>query len=89
MPELTRSAFVSALIIGLVAQLYARWPRHFPATILVPGFLQLAVGFLGPDATMGLPDPRRSTTDALQLVAGIAVAELLAGPSWLRRAERL
>jgi len=38
------------LTLGVFAQLHARIPGHSPATILFPGLLQLAPGFLGTEA---------------------------------------
>src|SRR5262249_24984773 len=56
--ELTRLALgdkgapiVVAFVLGLVAYLYARRPGRVPFTMLVPGLLQLAPGFLGTKAT--------------------------------------
>jgi uncharacterized membrane protein YjjP (DUF1212 family) len=88
------SAFAAALIVGVAAQLFARWPGHFAATILVPGFLQLVPGFLGTQAVLGLLDPVSSGGAAgffdvflvaLQLVTGLVVAELIVPTPWLRR----
>jgi len=79
------SPFVSALAVGIVGQLYARWPGHFAATIMIPGLLQLASGFLGTEAVLGLLDPTGAGDGsrffdvllvALQLVTGLAVPEL-------------
>jgi uncharacterized membrane protein YjjP (DUF1212 family) len=77
------SPFVAALAVGMVAQLYARRPGHFAATIVVPGLLQLAAGFLGTEAIRALLEPTASPDRlvhlflvALELVTGLAVADV-------------
>jgi uncharacterized membrane protein YjjP (DUF1212 family) len=45
---------VAAFVLGVPAYLQARIPGHVAFTMLVPGLLQLAPGFLGTEATIGL-----------------------------------
>jgi uncharacterized membrane protein YjjP (DUF1212 family)/uncharacterized membrane protein YjjB (DUF3815 family) len=79
---------VVAFILGCAAYLYARRPGRVPATILVPGLLQLAPGFLGTEATFRLLRVGGAETEsnasyfgiivlALQLGLGILAAGLL------------
>ncbi len=80
------SPFVAALVLGIAAGLQARLPGHIPATVLIPGLLQIAPGFLGTEAMLNLfaPGQRGGSAQfldvlvtALQLVTGLLVAELL------------
>ncbi len=41
------SPFLATFVVGIAAGLQARLPDHVAGTVLVPGFLQLAPGFLG------------------------------------------
>ncbi len=75
-----------AFVLGCAAYLYARRPGRVPFTILVPGLLQLAPGFLGTKATfrmltVGAEASATTYFDvillALQLGIGILVAGLL------------
>ncbi len=91
--ELTRiplgdrgAPIVAAFVLGCAAYLYARRPGRVPFTILVPGLLQLAPGFLGTKATFGMltVGAQASNTTyfdvillALQLGIGILIAGLL------------
>jgi len=91
--ELTRASLgdrgapiVVAFVLGCAAYLYARRPGRVPFTILVPGLLQLAPGFLGTKATFRMltVGAQASTTTffdvillALQLGIGILIAGLL------------
>lgn len=93
--ELTRVAFgtrgapmIAAFILGSVAYLYARRPGRFPFTIIVPGMLQLAPGFLGTTTTFRLMTAGEHPTEAsffdvivlaVQLGIGILAAGLLFG----------
>lgn len=45
---------VAAFLLGLVALLYARLSGDAPATVVIPGLLQLAPGFLGTRTIVGL-----------------------------------
>ena len=90
------SPLVAALALGIVANLYGRIPGHIPATVLVPGLLQLAPGFLGTQAVIGLIG--RGGGGAVQpagffdvfiilvqLVLGLVLADVLVG----RQSRRL
>jgi uncharacterized membrane protein YjjP (DUF1212 family)/uncharacterized membrane protein YjjB (DUF3815 family) len=81
------SPLVAALLLGVAANLQARAGR-LPAVVLVPGLLQLAPGFLGSEAVMGLlgrgggpsgPHLVDVLMTALQLVMGLVLAEVLSG----------
>jgi uncharacterized membrane protein YjjP (DUF1212 family) len=97
--ELTRLLFgghgsplLTALAVGLAAQIYGRITGKVPATIVIAGLLQLVPGFLGTQPVLDLlagghelaPGPTQARffivfTTALQLVIGLFLAELLAG----------
>ena len=75
-----------AFVLGCAAYLYALRPGRVPFTMMVPGLLQLAPGFLGTKATfkmltLGEASSSASFFDviilALQLGIGILVAGLL------------
>jgi uncharacterized membrane protein YjjP (DUF1212 family) len=75
-----------AFVLGCAAYLYARRPGRFPFTMLIPGLLQLAPGFLGTKATFKLLTVGESSSAAsyfdviilaVQLGIGILVAGLL------------
>lgn len=80
------SPFLAALTLGVFAQLHARIPGHLPATILFPGLLQLAPGFLGTEAVVALLRPSQADPGetffhvllvALQIVTGLLAASLV------------
>jgi uncharacterized membrane protein YjjB (DUF3815 family) len=79
------SPFLAAFALGVVAYLYGRRPGRVAATILVPGFLQLAPGFLATEnvlaAIVNAPGHRDPTAQivivSLQLVTGILTASAL------------
>ena len=83
------SPLLAALVLGVAAHLQARLPGHVPATVLVPGLLQLAPGFLGSEAVVNLlgggatgAEPARFFDVfmvALQLVTGLVLADVLVG----------
>jgi uncharacterized membrane protein YjjP (DUF1212 family) len=91
--ELTRHSLgepgapiVVAFVLGCAAYLYARRPGHYAFTMLVPGLLQLAPGFLGTNATFRMLTVGATTSDAnffgvillaFQLGIGILAAGLL------------
>jgi uncharacterized membrane protein YjjB (DUF3815 family) len=95
--ELTKAVFggsgsplIAALVLGIVANLYGRIPGHIPGTVLVPGLLQLAPGFLGTQTVIGLigrggdaaVQPARAFDVfiiLLQLVLGLVLADVLVG----------
>lgn len=76
----------AAFILAAAASLQARIPGHIAFTVLVPGLLQLAPGFLGTEATfkmltLGAPESDASFYGviilAVQLAVGILAASLL------------
>jgi len=83
------SPMVSALLLGLAAHGFASRTGRAPATIIVPGLLQLAPGFLGAQAVFdllaGVPVARSGEQarffdvfmTALQLVTGLLLSEVL------------
>jgi uncharacterized membrane protein YjjP (DUF1212 family) len=81
------SPFVAALLVGVAANLQARSGRP-PAVVIIPGLLQLAPGFLGSEAIVGLLG-RAGTArppaffdvlmTALALVLGLVLAEVVSG----------
>lgn len=81
----TGAPLACALVLGAAAYLQARLPGHVPATVLVPGLLQLAPGFLGTESVLHLLQGRgggdwtffRVLLVALQLVTGLIVASVL------------
>jgi uncharacterized membrane protein YjjP (DUF1212 family) len=83
------SLFLAALVLGIAAGLQARLPGHVPGTMLIPGLLQLAPGFAGIEDILSVlgrghhaatPGPFFNVfLNALQLVTGLLVAELLLG----------
>ena len=84
------SPMLSALLLGVAADLYARLTGKIPATFVIPGLLQLAPGFLGTEAVFNLLagagganlDQARLfdvLMTALQLVTGLLLADVLAG----------
>jgi uncharacterized membrane protein YjjP (DUF1212 family)/uncharacterized membrane protein YjjB (DUF3815 family) len=91
--ELTRVIFggrgapiIAAFILGSAAYLQARIPGHIPFTVLVPGLLQLAPGFLGTQATFKMVTFGSSANDAsffgvivlaFQLGTGILASSML------------
>jgi uncharacterized membrane protein YjjP (DUF1212 family) len=92
--ELTRlplgdqgAPIVVAFILGCAAYLHARRPGRVPFTMLVPGLLQLAPGFLGTKATFRMLTVGQQVSSsasyfdvillALQLGIGILAASLL------------
>jgi len=75
-----------AFVLGCAGYLYARGPGRVPFTMIVPGLLQLAPGFLGTKAmfkmlTLGQGTATASFFDvvvlALQLGIGILIASLV------------
>jgi len=77
---------VTALVLGLAGTLYGRLPGKTPATVLFPGLMQIAPGFLGTRAVLASLRPGASggteslfdvVMVALQLVLGMVVASLI------------
>jgi uncharacterized membrane protein YjjP (DUF1212 family) len=87
----TGSALLSALVVGLAAQVYGRITGKATATIVIAGLLQLVPGFLGTQPVLDLlsgghlaPVPEQARffvvfMTALQLMIGLLLAEVLAG----------
>jgi uncharacterized membrane protein YjjB (DUF3815 family) len=83
------SPIIAALVLGIAACLFARRPGRVPATIVVPGLLQLAPGFLATEAVFNLVSRGGPVADrarifdvlmtALQLVLGLVLADVLVG----------
>ena len=82
------SLFLAALVLGIAAGLQARLPGHNAATMVIPGLLQLAPGFLGTQDILGALGRGAHGGDmhfinvilaALQLVSGLLAAEILVG----------
>jgi uncharacterized membrane protein YjjB (DUF3815 family) len=80
------SPFLATFALGLFAHLQARIPGHLPATIIFPGLLQLAPGFLGTEAVVALLRPSQADPGstffhvlvvALQIVTGLLAASLI------------
>lgn len=77
--------FLSAFLLGLAANLQGRRPHHFGATVMVPGLLQLAPGFLGVETLVHLVQGQAGGDQttfnvmlvALQLVTGLLLANVL------------
>lgn len=80
--------FASAFVLGVAAYLYARLPGRSAATIVVPGLLQLAPGFVGTKATLHLLESSAVRSEgffsvlliAVQLVLGLLLAGVLIRP---------
>jgi uncharacterized membrane protein YjjP (DUF1212 family) len=79
-------AFAAALVLGVAGLLYGRRPGKNPATVLFPGLLQIAPGFLGTRAVLaslrpGAAPGTESFFDVLvvtvQLVLGLVVASVV------------
>jgi uncharacterized membrane protein YjjP (DUF1212 family) len=76
---------LAALLLGLAAELFARQPGRLAVTVVAPGLLQLAPGFLGTQAMFhllgGHPGGEQSlfrvVLVALQLVIGLLLAHVL------------
>jgi uncharacterized membrane protein YjjP (DUF1212 family) len=92
------SAFLATFILTSVAIIQYRLGGRIPAVLIIPGFLQIAPGFLGSQSVLQLlrPGGHAGTSDtffnvmllALQLVIGMLVAEALFGWRGPRAAPR-
>jgi uncharacterized membrane protein YjjP (DUF1212 family) len=78
------SPLVASLALGTAGLLYARFPGRAAGTVIFPGLLQLAPGFLGTEAVLNLlrghgGDERFFDVllTAVQLVTGLLIAEVL------------
>ena len=81
--------FVAAFMLGIAGSIYARFARDgVPATVIIPGLLQIAPGFLGTQAVFALlrGEAGGHTTFfhvflvAIQLVIGLVLASVLFAP---------
>lgn len=98
--ELTRlvhgeqgAPIVVAFVLGCAAYVYARRPGRVPFTMLVPGMLQLAPGFLGTKATfrmltLGDVSSPASYFDVIILALQLGIGILVAGLLFKRRSRR-
>src|SRR3954453_1564407 len=83
------SAFFATLLLTAVAIVqYRVTRRRLPAILIIPGFLQIAPGFLGTQSVLALlqPDAKPSIHTffqvmllSLQLVTGLLIAEAALG----------
>ena len=83
------SAFLATFLLTTVAIVQYRLGGRLPAVLIIPGFLQIAPGFLGSESVLALlrPGVHHAASDtffhvmllALQLVTGMLVAETLFG----------
>ncbi len=83
------SAFLATFLLTAVAIVQYRLGGRLPAVLIIPGFLQIAPGFLGSESVLALlrPGVDHAASDtffhvmllALQLVTGMLVAEALLG----------
>jgi uncharacterized membrane protein YjjB (DUF3815 family) len=82
------SAFLATFLLGAVAIIQYRLGGRLPAILIIPGFLQIAPGFLGSEAVLALLRPGAQASVhtffqvmllALQLVTGLLVAEAAFG----------
>jgi uncharacterized membrane protein YjjP (DUF1212 family) len=90
--------FATALVLGVAAMLYGRLPGKNPATVLFPGLMQIAPGFLGTRAVLASLRPGAPAgggesffdvlTVAVQLVLGMLVASVLVRPTRGRGSPR-
>ncbi|AEI64702.1 threonine/serine ThrE exporter family protein [Corallococcus macrosporus] len=84
------SPMVAAFVLGVAGLLYGRGGQRMPMTVIMPGLLQLAPGFLGTQsviALLGLAPPGAEDARlfnvllvALQLVLGLVFATLVVPP---------
>ncbi len=84
------SPMVAAFVLGMAGLLYGRGRQRMPMTVIMPGLLQLAPGFMGTKAIIALLGMGRPGTDdarlfdvllvALQLVLGLVFATLVVPP---------
>ena len=81
--ELTKAYFggrgapvVAAFMLGSAAYLQARIPGHVAFTVIVPGLLQLAPGFLGTEATFKMLTFDGGSTEASFFGVNVLAAQL-------------
>ncbi|RKH40082.1 hypothetical protein D7X12_21770 [Corallococcus sicarius] len=51
------SPLLASFVLGIAGLLYARWPGRTATTVIMPGLLQLAPGFLGTQVIVALLQP--------------------------------
>jgi uncharacterized membrane protein YjjP (DUF1212 family) len=82
------SAFFATFLLGAVAIVQYRLGGRLPAVLIIPGFLQIAPGFLGSESVLALLRPGHHAPEqtffhvlllALQLVTGLLLAEAVFG----------
>jgi uncharacterized membrane protein YjjP (DUF1212 family) len=93
------SAFLATFLLTTVALVQYRLGGRLPSILIIPGFLQIAPGFLGSETVLALlrPGTPHATVHtsfyvlllALQLVTGMLVAEVVFGWRGPRSAHRL
>ena len=80
--------FLATFLLGTVAILQYRFGGRLPAILIIPGFLQIAPGFLGTETGLALLRPGAHASNdtlfhvmllALQLVTGLLLAEAVFG----------
>ncbi|GMU09555.1 threonine/serine ThrE exporter family protein [Corallococcus caeni] len=84
------SPLVAAFVLGVVGLLYGRGKQRMPMTVILPGMLQLAPGFIGTEAILALLGAGRAGVEdarlfnvllvALQLVLGVVFATVVVPP---------
>ncbi|NVJ07566.1 threonine/serine exporter family protein [Myxococcus sp. AM001] len=84
------SPMVAAFVLGVAGLLYGRGGQRMPMTVIMPGLLQLAPGFMGTQAVIALLGLGRPGAEearlfnvllvALQLVLGLVFATLVVPP---------
>ncbi|MHA7633446.1 threonine/serine exporter family protein [Corallococcus sp. M7] len=90
------SPLLAAFVLGVAGLLYGRGRDRMPMTVIMPGMLQLAPGFIGTEAivallgegTAGAEDARLFNVllVALQLVLGLVFATVVVPPRFAGRA---
>ena len=98
--ELTRliggprgAPLIAAFLLAVAAYLQARIPGHVAFTMIIPGLLQLAPGFLGTEATfklmtIGAPSNSASFFGVIVLAAQLGIGILVAGLLFRKRKPR-
>jgi uncharacterized membrane protein YjjB (DUF3815 family) len=85
---------VAAFVLAVAAYLQARIPGHIAFTMIVPGLLQLAPGFLGTEATFSLLTMGQATRsgssffDVIVLAVQLGIGILAAGLLFRKRKPR-
>ncbi|NMO14628.1 threonine/serine exporter family protein [Pyxidicoccus fallax] len=83
------SPLLASFVLGVAGALYARLPGRTATTVIMPGLLQLAPGFLGTQAVVALLRPGAPASGenffdvllvAAQIVMGLVFASALAQP---------